>query len=75
MWDYIVLGQIPGTNLRLSFTAYLVLFCVVLAIYYLKKYHTNLLIKLAKTFKIYKPLKKLVSVGQDILGPKLKLIK
>lgn len=53
MWDYIVLGQIPGTSFRLGFVSYLTLFDIGLVLYYLKKFHPGILQKWAKKLKKY----------------------
>lgn len=59
MWNYIVLGQIPGTSVQLGFVAYLVLFDISLVIYALKKFHPERLKQLSKKLRIERKLREL----------------
>lgn len=52
MWNYIVLGQIPGTSIQLGFVAYLILFDVSLVIYDLKKFHPQKLKQFSRKLRI-----------------------
>lgn len=90
MWDYIVLGQIPGTGFQLGFIGYLIFFDLALTYYLFKKYHPEKLTEfnqklhlLENLKKLYKKLnlyekklaKKLVHYRDDVLSPKLKFLK
>ncbi|HEX5797706.1 MAG TPA: hypothetical protein VFX86_04945 [Candidatus Saccharimonadales bacterium] len=95
MQDLIVLGQIPGTNVRFGFVAFLALCDIVLTIYLIKKYHSKKLKRFEKSMKMLsrrlikgkkklarklKPhkkrlMKRLVHLRDNVLGPKLKLLK
>lgn len=88
--DYIVLGQIPGTNLELGFVGYMVLFDLILIFLFFKKYHPDKLTRFIKKLnlrknlgKLYKKLslyekrlaKRLAHFRNNVLGPKLKFLK
>jgi hypothetical protein len=70
MWNYIVLGQIPGTSIQLGFVAYLLSFSIGLVIYDLKKFHPQRLKRISKKLKINilsKRLKKVLKKEQKKL--------
>lgn len=88
MLDLIVLGQLPGTNIRLGFIPIMIMFEIGFVFYLLKKYHSDKLRKIMKELKklekkAYKRLKpyekrlekKLVHLWHDVFGPKLKFLK
>lgn len=86
MLDYIVLGQIPGTSLRLGFEGYLILFGFGLLFYDIKKFHPEKLTKINKKFRVSEKLsklrpyekrlvKRLVHIRDNVLSPKLKFLK
>ena len=91
MLDYIVLGQIPGTNLQLGFITVLTLFDLGLAAYVLQKYHPQKVKAFTDRWNEsernfwnragnIKPsgkrlMKKLTRLGHDVLSPKLKFLK
>lgn len=56
--NLIVLGQIPGTDLRLGFIPIMIMFEIGFSYYLIKKFHPKLLLKLQKKLGIYQHLKK-----------------
>ena len=78
MYELIVLGLIPGTNLQITFelfmTAVLLMVCGLLAVWYVRRFHplgrgNQKLIKLGHLAH------KLLINGQNALPPKLQLFK
>lgn len=74
MLNFIVLGQIPGTNIQLGFTAVMMLLGAVCLSYLLRK-HERALIAEIKQKKAYK---KVSAKGRELwlntLQPKVKLV-
>lgn len=74
MVNFIVLGQIPGTSIRLGFAGVMAMFLLICMIYLMRDYE-RVLIAGIKEFKSYqKAAKKLQRLWLDALQPKAKLL-